>query len=124
MKRRLQEIPKERHLELRRVGHRIFWHYMSSLDAVLDTIMAVARDMFRRPAPFHAPVMPNHATHYVQNRKSEEESPEEKWSWQRKAPDYSRQEMYDRWNVEFYPWQRIPVENPSEKFVEEVINSP
>ena len=96
---------------------------MSSLDAVLDTTMAVARDLFRRPAPFHAAVTPNHVTHYVQNGKSEEESRGEKWSWQRKGPDYNRQEMYDRWNVEFYPWQRIPVESPSEKFFEEVVYS-
>ena len=121
MKRRLQEIPKERHLELRRVGHRIFWHYMSSLDTILDTTMAVARDMFKIPAPLHAPVMPND-TIYIQHGKSEENFQEEKWSWQKKGSTgtFGWQEMYDRWNVEFYPWQRIPLESPSEKIIEEV----
>ena len=115
LKRRLENIPEEKLLELRRVGHRIFWHYMSSPDAILDTTVAVARQLLNRPVPLHSSVTPN-GTHYLQRGKSEDESDElESWTWSRSQSfGFSWQENFDRWNVEFFPWQRIPVENPSE----------
>ena len=109
----MDNIPQEKLLELRRVGHRIFWHYMSSPDAILDTTMAVARQLLNRPVPLHSPVTPN-GTHYLQRGKSEDESDGESWIWTRSpSAGFSWQENFDRWNVEFFPWQRIPVENPS-----------
>ena len=108
MRRKLESIPREKLLELRRVGHRIFLHYMSSKDAILDATVAVARQLLNRPVPTHKAVTPNR-THFLQRGMAEEDESEVEEEWTRP----SWQETYDRWNVEFFPWQRIPVENPS-----------
>ena len=108
MRRKLESIPREKLLELRRVGHRIFLHYMSSKDAILDATVAVARQLLNRPVPTHRAVTPN-GTHFLQRGMAEEDESEVEEEWRRP----SWQETYDRWNVEFFPWQRIPVENPS-----------
>ena len=92
---------------------------MSSSDAILDTTLAVARQLLNKPVPLHSPVMPN-GTHFLQPEKPKKM--EECWNiicrQQRKLEDesagFSWQEAFDRWNVEFFPWQKIPVENPSE----------
>ena len=85
---------------------------MSSTDAILDTTMAIARQMLNKPVPLHSQLMPN-GTHYLQIGKSEGESDGEEWTWPRSVAALSGQEAFDRWNTEFFPWQRIPVENPS-----------
>ena len=97
---------------MRRVGHRIFLHYMSSKDAILDATVAVARQLLNRPVPAHKAVTPNR-THFLQRGMAEEDESEVEEEWRRP----SWQETYDRWNVEFFPWQRIPVENPSRYLV-------
>ena len=108
LKRKLENIPREKLLELRRVGHRIFLHYMSSKDAILDATVALARQLLNRPVPTHSAVTPN-GTHYLQRGIEEEDESEVEEKWSRP----SWQETFDRWNVEFFPWQRIPSENPS-----------
>ena len=89
-------------LQMQRQGHSIWQAYMSSRERVLDTTMAVVRQRLGIEPPFFTEVQtqdatrPNGTHFFLPVGRSHE--------WRQSSPE----EVYFRWNVVYYPWEKTP----------------
>ena len=87
-------------IQMQRQGHNIWQAYISSKERVLDTTMAVVRQRLGIEPPYFTEVHTQDATRpngtYFQ--------PIASHKWRQSSPE----EIYFRWNVIHYPWEKTP----------------
>ena len=98
LSRYIQNMSVHTTLRMRRQGHKFWQAYMSSMERVLDTTMAIVRQRLGIEPPFFREVRTQDATKPAESYFMPITEPK----WQQSL----NQEVYFRWNEIFHPWER------------------